>query len=83
MLILNLHIFLEIVFYNKLEKEKGGIFDEEICINSSYSLRNIFNCWMFHCHDLHHASAGMVTEVKYTDYKSDYVPNPNIPNKPE
>ncbi|EJQ47772.1 hypothetical protein IEI_03303 [Bacillus wiedmannii] len=39
--------------------------------------------WMFHCHDLHHASAGMVTEVKYTDYKSNYVPNPNIPNKPE
>lgn len=39
--------------------------------------------WMFHCHDLHHASAGMVTEVKYTDYKSDYVPNPNIHNMPE
>ncbi|WP_156099071.1 multicopper oxidase domain-containing protein, partial [Anoxybacillus sp. KU2-6(11)] len=19
--------------------------------------------WMFHCHDLHHASAGMVTEL--------------------
>ncbi|ALC53510.1 copper oxidase [Bacillus thuringiensis] len=39
--------------------------------------------WMFHCHDLHHASAGMVTEVNYTDYKSDYVPNQNIPNKAE
>lgn len=39
--------------------------------------------WMFHCHDLHHASAGMVTEVKYKDYKSDYVPNPDIPNMPE
>ncbi|WIY62936.1 multicopper oxidase family protein [Bacillus arachidis] len=39
--------------------------------------------WMFHCHDLHHASAGMVTEVEYKDYKSDYVPNPNIPNMPE
>lgn len=39
--------------------------------------------WMFHCHDLHHASAGMVTEVNYTDYKSGYVPNQNIPNKPE
>lgn len=39
--------------------------------------------WMFHCHDLHHASAGMVTEVRYTDYKSDYVPNRNVPNKPE
>ncbi len=21
--------------------------------------------WMFHCHDLHHAAAGMVSEVKY------------------
>ncbi|MGP3562777.1 multicopper oxidase family protein [Geobacillus sp. BK01] len=33
--------------------------------------------WMFHCHDLHHASAGMATEVNYTDYKSDYTPDPN------
>jgi hypothetical protein len=33
---------------------------------------------------LHHASAGMVTEVKYKDYKSDYTPNPNdTTNKPE
>lgn len=39
--------------------------------------------WMFHCHDLHHASAGMVTEVNYTDYESGYIPNQNIPNKPE
>ncbi|MBE6185575.1 MAG: multicopper oxidase family protein [Bacillus sp. (in: Bacteria)] len=40
--------------------------------------------WMFHCHDLHHASAGMITEVKYKDYKSDYKPNPNdTTNKPE
>ncbi|MCY9694210.1 multicopper oxidase family protein [Paenibacillus alginolyticus] len=39
--------------------------------------------WMFHCHDLHHASAGMVTELKYTDYKSDFVADPNAGNKPE
>lgn len=40
--------------------------------------------WMFHCHDLHHASAGMVTEVKYKDYKSNYTPNPNdTTNQPE
>lgn len=40
--------------------------------------------WMFHCHDLHHASAGMVTEVTYKDYKSDYKPDPNdTTNKPE
>ncbi|RYL87523.1 multicopper oxidase family protein [Sporolactobacillus sp. THM19-2] len=23
--------------------------------------------WLFHCHDLHHAAAGMITEVNYTD----------------
>lgn len=39
--------------------------------------------WMFHCHDLHHASAGMVTDVTYKDYKSTYVPDPNVDNKPE
>ncbi|ALS28879.1 multicopper oxidase family protein [Paenibacillus validus] len=39
--------------------------------------------WMFHCHDLHHASAGMVTELKYTDYKTDFVPDPKAGNKPE
>lgn len=39
--------------------------------------------WMFHCHDLHHASAGMMTELKYTDYKTDFVPDPKAGNKPE
>lgn len=39
--------------------------------------------WMFHCHDLHHASAGMVTELMYTDYKSNFVPDPSAGNKPE
>ncbi|SFE02600.1 Multicopper oxidase with three cupredoxin domains (includes cell division protein FtsP and spore coat protein CotA) [Paenibacillus catalpae] len=39
--------------------------------------------WMFHCHDLHHASAGMVTELKYTDYKTDFVADPNARNRPE
>lgn len=39
--------------------------------------------WMFHCHELHHASTGMVTELLYTDFKSDFVVNPNAGNKPE
>lgn len=39
--------------------------------------------WMFHCHDLHHASAGMVAEVKYTDYQSTFIPDPNANNMPE
>ncbi|WP_371753168.1 multicopper oxidase family protein [Ferviditalea candida] len=39
--------------------------------------------WMFHCHDLHHASAGMVTEVKYTDYKTNFKADPKAGNMPE
>lgn len=39
--------------------------------------------WLFHCHDLHHASAGMITMVKYQGYQSDYQPDPNAKNKPE
>ncbi|MHA6533234.1 multicopper oxidase family protein [Paenibacillus sp. BAC0078] len=39
--------------------------------------------WMFHCHDLHHAVAGMITDLKYTDYKSNYVPDPEAGNLPE
>lgn len=39
--------------------------------------------WMFHCHDLHHASTGMVTVLKYTDFQSTFVADPNANNKPE
>lgn len=39
--------------------------------------------WMFHCHDLHHANAGMITEVQYTDFHSSYVPSSSSKNKPE
>ncbi|GAA0330624.1 multicopper oxidase family protein [Bacillus carboniphilus] len=39
--------------------------------------------WMFHCHDLHHASAGMVTKVTYEGFKPDFTPDPNANNQPE
>lgn len=39
--------------------------------------------WMFHCHDLHHASAGMMTEVKYEGYQPLFTPDPNVKNQPE
>lgn len=31
--------------------------------------------WMFHCHDLHHAAAGMMTELKYDGYKTAITPD--------
>ncbi|PMC36362.1 copper oxidase [Bacillus sp. UMB0899] len=39
--------------------------------------------WMFHCHDLHHATAGMVTQVTYEGFKPEFTPDPNANNKPE
>lgn len=39
--------------------------------------------WLFHCHDLHHASAGMVDMVKYNGYQPNFTPDPNANNKPE
>ncbi|MGE5416489.1 MAG: multicopper oxidase family protein [Acidobacteriota bacterium] len=40
--------------------------------------------WVQHCHELHHAAAGMMQMVEYTDYKSNYTPNlRDTFNKPE
>jgi FtsP/CotA-like multicopper oxidase with cupredoxin domain len=39
--------------------------------------------WLFHCHDLHHATAGMVDVVKYEGYTSNFTPDSNATNKPE
>lgn len=39
--------------------------------------------WMFYCYDLYYVLVGMVIEVKYIDYKLDYVLNWNIFNKLE
>ncbi|MGA8942838.1 MAG: multicopper oxidase family protein [Thermoactinomyces sp.] len=32
--------------------------------------------WMYHCHELHHATAGMMTTVNYENFKSTYQPDP-------
>jgi FtsP/CotA-like multicopper oxidase with cupredoxin domain len=40
--------------------------------------------WIQHCHELHHATAGMMQGIEYTDFKSNYTPNPGDTfNKPE
>lgn len=39
--------------------------------------------WMFHCHDLGHASQGMVSEVKYEGFKPDFTIDPSANNMPE
>lgn len=39
--------------------------------------------WLFHCHDLHHATAGMVDLIKYEGFQPSFTPDPNANNKPE
>ena len=40
--------------------------------------------WVQHCHELHHASAGMMQAIEYTDFISNYTPDPSKTfNKPE
>lgn len=39
--------------------------------------------WLFHCHDLHHASTGMVTTVKYNNFREFYTDTGKVDNKPE
>ncbi|KQL50199.1 copper oxidase [Brevibacillus choshinensis] len=39
--------------------------------------------WMFHCHDLGHASQGMMSEVKYEGFKPDFTIDPSVNNMPE
>ncbi|MEK5357953.1 multicopper oxidase family protein [Paenibacillus sp. FSL L8-0709] len=40
--------------------------------------------WMIHCHELHHAAAGMAQQLVYSDFVSSYTPDPSkADNKPE
>lgn len=39
--------------------------------------------WMFHCHEFHHASGGMVSEVRFEGFEPTFTPDPDVPNKPE
>jgi FtsP/CotA-like multicopper oxidase with cupredoxin domain len=36
--------------------------------------------WMFHCHKLNHAAAGMVTKVLYNGYEPTFIPDENAGN---
>ncbi|MEW9122356.1 MAG: multicopper oxidase family protein [Thermotaleaceae bacterium] len=39
--------------------------------------------WLFHCHDLHHATGGMVDIIKYQGFEPNFTSDPNANNKPE
>lgn len=39
--------------------------------------------WLFHCHDLHHATGGMVDLIKYNGFQANFTPDSSANNKPE
>lgn len=39
--------------------------------------------WMLHCHELHHAAAGMATLVVYEGFQPAFAPDPSVGNVPE
>jgi FtsP/CotA-like multicopper oxidase with cupredoxin domain len=39
--------------------------------------------WLFHCHDLHHASNGMVSIIKYNGFEEFYKDTGKVNNQPE
>jgi len=39
--------------------------------------------WMLHCHELHHAAAGMATLVVYEGFQPAFAPDPSVENVPE
>ncbi|TBL69077.1 multicopper oxidase family protein [Paenibacillus thalictri] len=80
--------FFQILSKNGKQVAGSAIFKDTLNVKPGevYEIAFIANNpgdWMFHCHDLHHASAGMVTELKYTDYKTNFVADPTAGNKPE
>lgn len=47
-------------------------------------MKKVTGIRMIHRHELHHAAAGMMIGVEYTDFKSGFTPNPeNTFNIPE
>lgn len=40
--------------------------------------------WVQHCHELHHAAGGMLQKIAYSDFESNYTPDPKVNfNNPE
>ncbi len=39
--------------------------------------------WLFHCHDLHHPSVGMINLLKYEGFNPSFTPDDSAGNKPE
>jgi FtsP/CotA-like multicopper oxidase with cupredoxin domain len=80
--------FFEVLSKNGVKLEGATILKDTLNIKPGEQYVVAFKAdnpgeWMFHCHDLHHAAAGMLTELQFTDFSNKFVPDPKSGNKPE
>ncbi|MGE6489773.1 multicopper oxidase family protein [Paenisporosarcina sp. NPDC076898] len=80
--------FFQVLSKNEVSVKGSPIFKDTLNLKPGEEYVVAFKAdnpgnWMFHCHDLHHASAGMVTQVTYDGFKPDFTPDPNANNQPE
>ncbi len=81
--------FFQVLSRNGMPLTGAAIIKDTLLIKPGEAYEVAFNAdntgnWVQHCHELHHASAGMMQAVIYTDFESVYKPDPNNPvNKPE
>lgn len=81
--------FFEVIAKNGMPVTGAAIVKDTLLIKPGESYTVAFKAdnvgrWVQHCHELHHAAAGMMQKVEYIDFKPNYIPDPNKKfNKPE
>lgn len=81
--------FFEILAKNGIPVKGAAIMKDTLLIRPKESYTIAFKAdnpgrWVQHCHELHHAAAGMMQKIEYTDYIPNYNADPNNKyNKPE
>lgn len=71
--------FFEVLAKNDIPLIGTRIIKDTILVKPKEKYTIVFKAnnsglWVEHCHELHHAEAGMMQEIIYTDYKKTYIP---------
>jgi len=81
--------FFQVIASNGKELTGAAIMKDTLLIKPGESYTIAFKAdnpgrWVQHCHELHHAAAGMMQKIEYDGFVSNYTPNPKDTfNKPE
>ncbi|EIT84304.1 multicopper oxidase type 3 [Fictibacillus macauensis ZFHKF-1] len=70
------------------KKVQGNLMKDTLNVQPGETYEVVFAAnnpgnWMFHCHDLHHASAGMMTKITYNHFQPFYKDSGKVKNSSE